>query len=160
MAKTEVRHARGDDVRAIEAIFRSYEPDHYWEYARKYYEDFFGSPEHHREDAVLVAVADGRVVGVIGFNADRYEANDICWLGWFHVHKDERGRMHGVKLLEEAIREVRRRGARKLFTDMGTYAFHGAAHHVYDDFGFREEGRLRDFYVDGEDQIIYGLDLT
>src|SRR5262245_26251274 len=62
---SEIRYARREDVRAIEAIFRSYEPDHDWAYARKYYEDFFGSPEHHRDDAVLVAVSESRVVGVI-----------------------------------------------------------------------------------------------
>jgi GNAT superfamily N-acetyltransferase len=160
MAKTEIRAARREDVRAIETIFRSYEPEHDWEYARKYYEDFFGSPEHHREDAVLVAVSEGRVVGVIGMNPDRYEADDIYWLGWFYVHKDERGRKHGVKLLKAVIKEVRRRGGRKLYTDTSTYAFYDGAHRVYKDRGFKVEGRLRDFYEEGEDQVIYGLELA
>jgi GNAT superfamily N-acetyltransferase len=160
MGKIEIRHARREDLRAIEEIFRSYEPAHDWKYARKYYEDFFGWPEQHKDDAVLVGVMDGRVVGVIGFNADRYEANDIYWLGWFYVHKDERGQDHGTKLLKQVIREVKKRGGRKLYTDTSTYAFYKGAHHRYQERGFKEEARLRDFYEKGEDQVIYGLVLT
>lgn len=159
MARTEIRHARREDMRAIEEIFRSYEPAHDWTYARKYYEDFFGAPERHREDAVLVGISEGRVVGVIGFNVDRYEASDIYWLGWFYVHRDERGQKHGARLLKQVIREVKRRGGRKLFTDTSSYAFYKGAHRRYKDLGFRAEARLRDFYEKGEDQVIYGMAL-
>lgn len=160
MAKIEIRPARREDLRAIEGIFRSHDSRHDWKYARKYYEDYFASPEGHEDDGVLVAIREGRVVGVIGFNADHYEANDIYWLGWFYVHREERGQEHGQKLLKHVIKELKKRGGRKLYTDTSSYGFYDRAHHVYRERGFKAEARLKDFYGKGEDQVIYGLKLT
>lgn len=160
MAMTEIRHARREDMNEIEQIFLSYEPAYDWHFARKYYEDFFGSPERHRGDAVLVGVSEGRVVGVVGLKSDWYEVNDIFWVGWFYVHKDVRGQAHGARLLDRVIREAKQRGGRKLYTDTSSFAFYKGAHHRYKALGFKLEAKLKDYYEEGEDQIIYALDLT
>jgi GNAT superfamily N-acetyltransferase len=155
-----IRAARREDLESIEAVFRSHEADYDWKFAKMYFRSYFSKPARHREEAVLLALFGDRVVGVIGYLPDSREARGIFWLGWFYVHRDEQGHGYGQKLLEHVVAEVKKRGARKLYTDTSSWPFYERAHRAYGKLGFKEEAMLRDFYGKGEHQVIYGLCLT
>lgn len=160
MPKFEIRAARPEDLSSIEAVFKSHKIDYDWKFAKRYYQAYFSKPVMDDQDVVLVAVSEDRVAGVIGYLHDWREARGIFWLGWFYVHKEERGNNVGKKLLDHVIAEVKKRGARKLYTDTSSWKFYDRAHHRYRELGFKEEATLRDFYEKGEHQVIYGMDLT
>ena len=92
------------------------------------------------EEANLVAVAGGRVVGHLG--ASREEGpvtRHVAYLG-MAVAPGWRGRGVGTALLSEAIRWAREVGVEKL--SLSVYPHNAAARALYRKFGFREEGRL------------------
>jgi ribosomal protein S18 acetylase RimI-like enzyme len=159
VAKLSIRDATPEDLASIEAIFRSYRSNYDWKYAKRYYKAYFGLPDLHAKEAVLVGVVEDRVVGVIGYIPNKSETDDIFWLGWFYVHKDAKGGGHGKRLLERVVRDVKKRGGRKLYTDTSSWRFYDRAHHRYKDYGFKAEARLKDYYGKGEDQVIYGMNL-
>lgn len=158
--KLEIRLATPGDLRSIKAVFKSHEAGHDWKLARTYYREYFTTPELRASEVVLVGVAGERVAGVIGYLHDRRNAQSVFWLGWFYVHREARGMSVGRRLVERVVAEVRARGGRKLYTDTSSWKFYDRAHRFYREAGFVEEGTLRDYYEDGEHQVIYGLDLT
>lgn len=155
----EIRAAEPGDLRAIQAVFESHVPEYDWEVAERYFRSYFSDPGSHAGEVALVGVSGGRVAGVIGYLPDRRGAPGIYWLGWYYVHSQESGRGLGRRMLDHVVRELRARGARKLYTDTSSWKFYDRAHHRYRALGFVEEGTLRDYYEDGEHQVIYAMDL-
>lgn len=160
MQELEIREAAPGDMPAIEAVFRSHKPEYDWKFAKRYFRSYFSTPELHARELVLVGISGGRVVALIGYLKDRREAPGIFWLGWYYVHNDEAGHGFGKRLLDHVVRELKTRGARKLYTDTSSWKFYDRAHHRYRELGFKEEATLRDYYEEGEHQVIYGMDLT
>ena len=106
---------------------------------------------------VLVAEADGELVGQLGLQLARYGVADLGMLvaaGW-------RGRGVGTALLAEAIDRARKAGAHKIALQV--WPHNAAAIALYERFGFEREGHLRRHYRrrSGElwDAIIMGLRL-
>ena len=106
---------------------------------------------------VLVAEADGELVGELGLHLARYGVADLGMLvaaGW-------RGRGVGTALLAEAIDRARKAGAHKIALQVWPHNAAGIA--LYERFGFEREGYLRRHYRrrSGElwDAIIMGLRL-
>jgi RimJ/RimL family protein N-acetyltransferase len=106
---------------------------------------------------VLVAEADGELVGELGLHLARYGVADLGMLvaaGW-------RGRGVGTALLAEAVDRARKAGAHKIALQV--WPHNAAAIALYERFGFEREGYLRRHYRrrSGElwDAIIMGLRL-
>jgi RimJ/RimL family protein N-acetyltransferase len=106
---------------------------------------------------ILVAEADGELVGELGLRLARYGVADLGMLvaaGW-------RGRGVGTVLLAEAIDRARKAGAHKIALQV--WPHNAAAIALYERFGFEREGHLRRHYRrrSGElwDAIIMGLRL-
>ncbi len=104
---------------------------------------------------VLVAEADGRLVGQLGMDLARYGVADLGMLvsgGW-------RGRGVGSALLRAGITWAHGAGAHKLALQV--WPHNSAAIGLYEKFGFQREGLLRRHYRrrNGElwDAIIMGL---
>jgi GNAT superfamily N-acetyltransferase len=159
MQEIEIRGARPEDLASIRAVFKSHTPCYDWKFAKRHYLSYFDSPELRAKEEVLVGLVGDRVVGVIAYLHDVHEADDIYWLGWFYVHKDEQGNQHGKRLLDHVVDVVKKRGGRKLYTDTSSWGFYSKAHHRYKEYGFKEEARLLDYYEKGEHQVIYGMTL-
>jgi GNAT superfamily N-acetyltransferase len=159
MKELKIRDAGPADLAAIEKVFRSHGAGD-WRFARRFYQSYFAAPEQHTNHVVLVGCVGERIVGVIGYIQDRVETDDVFWLGWFYVHKDEAGKHYGEQLLGRVVRELKERGARKLYTDTSSWGFYSRAHHRYQEFGFKLEAQLADYYGEGEHQVIYGMDLA
>ncbi len=105
---------------------------------------------------VLEHPTERRPLGVIGYYVDDLEARGTYWLGWTYVNPFERGKGHGGHLMRFALDILSQVGARKLFLSTSSLPKYGAAVGFYQKHGFAEEGRLLDFYDDGDHKIIMG----
>ena len=106
---------------------------------------------------ILVAEADGELVGELGLHLARYGVADLGMAvapGW-------RGRGIGSALLAEAIDRAGKAGAHKIALQV--WPHNTAAIALYERFGFQREGHLRRHYRrrSGElwDAVIMGLRL-
>ena len=116
-----------------------------------------------RPEDVLVAEVDGRPVGYIQLHqATKLASNaHVLQVRGLAVDPRERGRGVGGSLIEGAIAEARRRGARRL--TLRVLAPNAAARAAYDARGFQVEGVLRGEFLLGDryvDDVVMALDLT
>jgi ribosomal protein S18 acetylase RimI-like enzyme len=149
-----IRKARGEDKEAvIELIKSGFDKDDH-QFAERYYDKFFGEDELLLKDKVFVAELDNRIVGVIGYCSDYFSTDTSYWLGWFIVAKKCRGQEIGHKLLDKVENELRKYKIKKLFVSAENE--NQKAKKFYKKHGFRKEGLLRDYYGQGEDQVILG----
>lgn len=136
--------------------------------------------ESHEEDDAEEAVAgyqeiggvmdqyvlehDGKVIGVTGYMTPP-ACDHTHWLSWTYVDEDYVNQGHGRKMLEELIAHLKAIGGRKLFVKVSDYvddedgAIYAAALHLYQSMGFKLEITHKDYYDEGESQMILGLRL-
>jgi diaminopimelate decarboxylase len=112
-------------------------------------EDVSGTPRMYRrrfrhavtpEEAFLVAVADGSVIGSIAIRRGTHAATRHTASLGMHVIAPWRGRGVGTALMEEGMRWARRHGVERV--ELSVYPHNDAAIALYRKFGFVEEGRL------------------
>ncbi len=122
-------------------------------FARRYYEIFF-SDKLDKKDEVYVAFRGEELVGVIGYFRDYFSTDYSYSLGWFGVRRKFKRNGIGTKLLKKVERNLKamRDINRKLF--VSTEDSNKEAKSFYTENGFRTEGVIRDYYGDGEDQLI------
>lgn len=111
-----------------------------------------------REDAILVAVVDGAIVGYVQVSDVRIpiagvEASDQELFA-LYVLPDHQGKGIGTALMDAAFAHERFRRARKVWLDV--WDANTPAIALYARYGFRPAGR-RDFVVDGK---VVGSDLV
>lgn len=146
-----IRRARTEDKDAILSVIGSHPFKWDKPIAKVYYDDYFSRKIG--KDAVFVGTMNGKVVGVIGYSLDRYETENY-WLGWLYVHKDHEKEGLGKKLLDYVIQKLKGKGVKKLFVDTSSNESYARALKMYINNGFRIEAVIRDYYEEGEDQII------
>ncbi len=158
----EFREMTAEEVPAVVAIISAHSRAD-GRMAAAYYAGYFADDARVRSprerNIVGLMAAERGIAGVIGFCPDKYDCPDMLWLNWFYVAEKYRGRGLGTALLDRAIGEARELGTRKLYLDTSSDASYKAAVRLYGRFGFREEGKLLDYYVAGEDCLILGLEL-
>lgn len=144
VAIRSMRPADLDDVMAIER--RSFTAP--WEEAT------FRGLMRRPTASLLVAEREGEVVGysVTWFAADEAELGDIA------VVPELRGFGLGRRMLEEAVAEARKRGARSLFLEVREA--NRVARQLYHSAGFEVVGVRKQYYNEPvEDAIVMRLDL-
>ena len=96
---------------------------------------------------VLVAEADGRVLGwVAGFRGGQ-SAHPWGRVYALAVHPEARGRRLGPRLLQNCVAELAERGARRIFLE--ARSDNSAAIALYRKLGFQPCRELRDYYAPG-----------
>ena len=156
----EIRAMRPEDQDAVVRIIEAHhEVD--GKLADEYYEEYFADPVRvsSAREANFVGLEGDVVVGVTGHYPDKYDWPTILWLNWHYVHPEYRRRGIGTKLLAYVVDLAKKQGIRKLYLDTGSETSYAAAVRLYEKFGFQEEGRLLDYYGDGEHYLIMGLEL-
>lgn len=135
------------------AVISSY--GHRWDRdcAKVYYDDYFSGAANVQGDKVYVAAAENKIIGLSGYSIDRYEA-DNYWLGWFYVHEQYARNKVGSRLLNHIVGMVRKKKARRLYVNTSSYPFYRAALNFYLKNKFRIEAIIKNYYWNGEDQII------
>ena len=103
----------------------------------------------------VVAVADGRVIGMLHVDVSRHGFGEFGML----VDRDWRGRRAGSALVQATVEWARDHGLHKLCLEV--FAHNSAAIALYRKYGFMEEGRRMKQYrrASGElwDSIVMGL---
>lgn len=157
-----VRDMRPEDLDEVVRIIRLHDADD-GRYAKHSLQAWFG-PNGPAGDPcfqyiVAVSEEEDRVLGVSGFAPDLGEGEGVFWLGWTYVNPWTQGQGVGRQLLDEVLARLAVLGARKLFLETSTLSKYETAVAFYAHLGFREEGRLLDFYGPGEHKIMMGLPL-
>lgn len=121
-----------------------------------------------REDGVeyhWVAEINSSVVGVSGYRPVP-ETDGTGWISWTYVHEDHCRKGVGKELFGYVLDQAADVGAQKLFIKISNYVdedghqVYQAATKMYEAFGFECEIVSKDFYDQGEDQLIYSKDLS
>jgi ribosomal protein S18 acetylase RimI-like enzyme len=148
-----------DRVVDLISIHHQIDGDMAAEYYRRYFSDNVRVASPRERNVVATIEPGGMVVGVAGFCPDKYNSPSILWLTWFYVSPKYRGHGIGTKLLGYVIDEVKELGTRKLYVDTSSDKSYAMAVTIYKRFGFHEEGRLLDYYDEGEHCLVFGLRL-
>lgn len=131
-------------------------------------EDDGEAAEAELEDAGLegqyVLVDDEKVLGITGFR-EVENCDATYYLSWTYLDESYRGKGLGKKLLSDVLDRLRDLGGRKIFAKVSDYEdesgnnVYASAMAMYKSFGFKEEVVSIDFYDEGENQTILGLEL-
>ena len=157
-----IRDMTADDVSAVVDIITAHDATD-GSLAERCYREYFegGDVVSERERNIVGIVKDTEIIaGVAGLYPDKYDWPGVLWLNWFYVDPERRGRGLGKMLLRHVIQMARALEVRKLYVDTSTDPSYGRALLLYKGMGFREEGRLLDYYEPGEDFLILGLNLS
>lgn len=150
----ELRAMNMSDLQGVVRVIDAYDDDD----AESAQDDFqqFGVEGHY------VLEREGRIVGITGFRE-----NEACdrsyWLSWTYLEKSECGQGQGKKMLQDLLSILRERNARKVFVKVSSYKdddgyqVYERAFQVYQALGFELGLTGVDFYDEGEDQRILGL---
>jgi ribosomal protein S18 acetylase RimI-like enzyme len=123
-------------------------------------EPFFN--DRNPREGVLVAVVDGELAGYVRVQgASRFRSSDhVLSINGIAVDPGRQGQGIGRALLDAAVAEARRRGARRL--TLRVFSPNERARRLYESVGFVVEGALRDeFFLDGRyvDDVLMALTL-
>jgi ribosomal protein S18 acetylase RimI-like enzyme len=81
-------------------------------------------------------------------------------LYWIAVRNEFRGQGIGKRLLAKAEHAVGESGGRKLFIETSSGETYLPTREFYIRSGYQEEARIKDFYRDGDDKLIYSHRIT
>ena len=110
-----------------------------------------GSSGHYQSFSALV---DDQVAGWICYGPAPCTVGtyDIYWIV---VDARQQRRGIGVALMREAETRIRAREGRVLIIETAGQSLYGSTRRFYQRLGYVEEARLRDFYMPGDDKIVY-----
>lgn len=154
-----IRVMRPDDLDEVLRMIRLHDSDDYKAAKQSFAQTRFDMPQHITAHFVIIDPEENRPVGVSGYYLDDLEARGLYWLGWTYVNPFFRGRGLGGKLMRFVLEAVREAGGRKIYLSTSSLESYATAVGFYERHGFIEEGRLLDYYADGEHQLIMGKHL-
>jgi GNAT superfamily N-acetyltransferase len=115
-------------------------------------------------DDQFILEIDDKVVGVTGYR--KVDATDnTYWLSWTYLKESQRGKGLGKAMVDKLLEKLRNKNARKIFVKVSDYEdpdegkIYQRAFDMYSSLGFTEEVVSLDFYDEGENQHILGLQL-
>jgi ribosomal protein S18 acetylase RimI-like enzyme len=97
---------------------------------------------------------DTQVVGWTYFAPDQYAA-DVWNLWWIGVDPQFHGTGAGLQLLRHAEKVIASRGGRVLVIETGDTGALARARRFYEVQGYKECGRIPDFYAEGEAKVVF-----
>lgn len=100
----------------------------------------------------FVAVINNDIAGVIGYWRLNHEPKKIVWLDWLIVHKNYRRRGIGSILLKHLLKVLQKAKIKMLCVEHSSKDV--AAEKFYRARGFKEQGRIPDYWDDGGDLVI------
>jgi GNAT superfamily N-acetyltransferase len=107
----------------------------------------------------FVAEKNNTIIGVIGLHRYIWGPRETSWLGWFAVLPEYQGQKVGFNLMKRIIERARSQGYQRLFIETYSEEAFGKARNFYKHFGFQEMGTIKDYFRQGDDMIVFGLNL-
>lgn len=150
--RTKVLEDDKENIREIlhsSEFFYDFEIDVAIELAQEYLE--YG-PES--DYYFLFADIDGRTVGYTCFGpiACTKHSFDLYWIG---VHNDTRGSGLGKILMKESERIIKDLGGKGVYIETSSKEKYMPTQKFYDSIGCELIARIKDFYDEGDDKLIY-----
>jgi ribosomal protein S18 acetylase RimI-like enzyme len=150
-----IRPARPTDTDTLVAmaadtgVFKPLEVD----VLRELLDDFHDGAEAAEARAVVVEDA-GRVIGFAYFAPT--PMTDRTWhLYWIAVDKTVQARGTGGRLMAHVEAEVSKLGGRVLLIETSSLPSYDLTRRFYLKLGYDQEATVRDFYADGDHQVIF-----
>lgn len=109
--------------------------------------DFFAYELRDNHADYIVGEMDGKIIACAGFQIYLDEAEGMT----LAVLPEFQGRGIGKKLLLETIRRAEKRGAKSMILEVRVSNV--PALHIYQKFGFKIVGRMKRYYMSGEDAL-------
>ncbi len=134
----EIREATLGDVEQIGNLMRS-------DGRRAYTKDLAIDLIENSQSLCLVLTENNQIVGSLGA---RGEGKNSCWLYYIIVKEEFRKKGHARELMKRFFDEARKIGAKRIALDTPEKEF-------FEKFGFKEVGRLPDWYEDMDQVIMY-----
>ena len=120
-----------------------------------------GNDDNDGEYLFIAAVADDdgdRIEGYVCYG-EAALAEGVFDIYWILVDRGSRSRGVGSGLIAAVEAALGRTGARKIVAETSGTVAYAAARSFYEKVGFREEGRLKDFFKPGDDKVFYVKDI-
>jgi ribosomal protein S18 acetylase RimI-like enzyme len=114
----------------------------------------FGSLPQGHQSAACRLRAGGTVIGWTYFAPDQH-ADGVWNLWWIGVDPDHHGAGAGLLLLRHAEKIVSSKAGRLLVIETSDAPALARARRFYEAQGYRECGRIPDFYAEGESKVIF-----
>ncbi|GIW79890.1 MAG: hypothetical protein KatS3mg105_1697 [Gemmatales bacterium] len=81
---------------------------------------------------------------------------DGTWyLWWIAVHPDQQARGLGTQLMAHVEADIRQRGGRQLFIETSSMPAYEPTRRFYTKLGYEKVAVLPDYYVVGDDMVIF-----
>ncbi len=124
-------------------------------HAKTYFELSLKPKEFKRDFQHLkyfVAEENGKIIGVSGLYQWRAYPKDIAWIGYTAVDPRWQNKNIGTKLIQHVIAEAKNKKLRLLLLEM-TSQEEEKKKVFYEKLGFELQGRIKDFWGNGIDQV-------
>jgi len=116
--------------------------------------------DHAQQDyEVAVAEVEGRVAGYVLFGPVPLTQGNFD-LYWIAVDPAAQGHGVGRKLMAYVEEQARERGGRLVCLETSSQGSYERTRRFYEQAGYVEESRIRDFYKPGDDRLTYVKRLT
>ncbi|SDE18803.1 Ribosomal protein S18 acetylase RimI [Paenibacillus sp. UNCCL117] len=100
----------------------------------------------------------GEIAGCSSYKENEQQTGGYEW-DYLAVHRDYRKLGLALVLYEAMLERLREAGARYLLTYTCSLEQYGPVRKLFDRCGFVLTGRCPDYYYEGEDRLVYYLDL-
>ncbi len=111
------------------------------------------NPDQQDYEVIVAEVAD-QIAGYVLFGAVPLTQGNYD-LYWVATDPKLHGKGFGRQLMEETEKRLQARGARMLCLETSSQEFYQRTRRFYEQGGYQEEARIRDFYRPGDDRITY-----
>jgi ribosomal protein S18 acetylase RimI-like enzyme len=103
---------------------------------------------------ILVSEVDSKVVGYVCYGPT--PITEGTWdLYWIAVNHEIQGQGVGRNLMKSAENEIRRQKGRLIIVETSSKPGYEKTNLFYQRLDYKEAARIKDFYMIGDDQIIY-----
>lgn len=96
----------------------------------------------------------GDIVGVVNWRP-KHGANAVWDLTMIAVHPSQQGRGRGAALIEHAERTLAASGQRIILVETSSTPHYAQARGFYSSLGYAEEARIRDYWDDDDDLVLF-----
>ena len=150
--KTMIRQATADDKDSLLAIAQAtglFAPEELEGFGEMMDDQLSGA-----EEQCWIADDENGIVGAAYYAPEPF-AEGVWNLYFIGVHPDEQGKGRGSALIRYVEERLRKQGDRLLLVETSAQESFEATRTFYRKNGYDEEARIRDYYKDGDDKIIF-----
>jgi len=142
-------HDRLRDIATATGVFRPIELDCLTDVI----DDYFKEGEHNGHRALTFEL-EGKPVGFTYYAPT--PMTFFSWhMYWIFVDKTIQAKGIGAQLLHHAEKDIAQAGGRVLFIETSMLPIYDLTRKFYLKYGYDQEAILRDFYTEGDDQVIF-----